>query len=315
MIAVSVPSGTPGTVTFTSTSVTYIPALDTHGDFGFQYTIRDAAGMTSTAMVVVHAVDVSLRRWLLDVRVRFGPVPYLIKDVARDLPWININQLDLVFSEGVDLTAANLKLTGKGSKDYMAGVTLNHAPGAVNASLSLPTAIGVDRLMLLLDGDDASIDGGLGVRDTSGNFLSGGDYRQDFDVLPGDFNGDGIVNSTDVVLVRNQLPGYLPAGSTPSIFADVNGDGVVDLSDYNLVRSRSGTKLPCQGRTHSHVYARRHPSGCRPALGNSDIPKSFPDISALIAIVAPAPLLFATAEQVVTATKRDDAPNTVEEIQ
>ena len=61
-----------------------------------------------------------------------------------------------------------------------------------------------------------------------------------FSVLPGDFNGDGVVNSQDMVGVRNEILGLAPL----TIFGDINGDGKVDIKDYNAVRSRIATTLP-----------------------------------------------------------------------
>src|SRR5262249_29217193 len=65
-------------------------------------------------------------------------------------------------------------------------------------------------------------------------------FTRRLDVLPGDFNDDGVVNSQDMVGVRNQLLGIIP----PTLFGDINGDGKVDINDYNAVRARIGTKLP-----------------------------------------------------------------------
>jgi len=62
-----------------------------------------------------------------------------------------------------------------------------------------------------------------------------------FAVLPGDVNGDGVVNLTDAILVRNDKQGT----GDPSMmgWADVNGDGVVDSNDFNAVCIRLGTRL------------------------------------------------------------------------
>src|SRR5262249_59303589 len=65
-------------------------------------------------------------------------------------------------------------------------------------------------------------------------------YTWRLDVLPGDFNDDGVVNSQDMVGVRNELLGL----TSVTIFGDINGDGVVDINDYNAVRRRIGTRLP-----------------------------------------------------------------------
>jgi hypothetical protein len=62
------------------------------------------------------------------------------------------------------------------------------------------------------------------------------------DVLPGDFNDDGVVDSRDVVGVRNEYLGF--AGAVPTLDGDINGDGKVDIHDYNAVRKLLFTTLP-----------------------------------------------------------------------
>jgi hypothetical protein len=56
-------------------------------------------------------------------------------------------------------------------------------------------------------------------------------------VLPGDYNRDGIVNSPDFIIWRNNL------GSTVNLAADGNGNGRVDDADYTFWRSRFGTTV------------------------------------------------------------------------
>jgi hypothetical protein len=90
--------------------------------------------------------------------------------------------------------------------------------------------------MLALDGHSAQ-----GVRDESGNLLSGGDFFKTLKVLPGDVDGNGPVTAADLVLVRNMLPGF---GGTPTIYGDIDGNNVVDINDYNFVKRRAGNKLP-----------------------------------------------------------------------
>ena len=67
-------------------------------------------------------------------------------------------------------------------------------------------------------------------------------YTRRLDILPGDFNDDGVVNAQDLVNVRNE---WLHVnGATSTIFGDINGDGVVNLADYIAVRDAAGTSLP-----------------------------------------------------------------------
>ena len=62
------------------------------------------------------------------------------------------------------------------------------------------------------------------------------------DVLPGDFNDDGVVNSQDLAGIRNEWLGV--GGAKPTIFGDINGDGAVNVLDYNAERLLIGTSLP-----------------------------------------------------------------------
>ena len=184
--------------------------------------------------------DVTAPR-VVDVRVRFGPGlsrSMSVNEVARDLPWIDIQALDVIFSEDVDVTAEDLRLAGVNIANYTGSFT--YAPGTRTASLTLVNPLGVDRLMLLLDGDDASPDGALGVRDRGGNFLGGGDHARALNVLPGDFDGDGVVTIDDAVGVRNGMAAF---GGTYSIWADMDGDGDVDADDVRHVQRRIGFRL------------------------------------------------------------------------
>ena len=57
--------------------------------------------------------------------------------------------------------------------------------------------------------------------------------------LPGDYNGDGIVNAIDFTVWRNSF------GQTgPAMQADGNGDRVIDQGDYDVWRDHFGQSLP-----------------------------------------------------------------------
>ena len=59
--------------------------------------------------------------------------------------------------------------------------------------------------------------------------------------MPGDaFNDDGYVNTTDGVIILNN---YTPAHAY-NVFYDFNGDGVVSSTDFTLYRPKIGTVLP-----------------------------------------------------------------------
>jgi hypothetical protein len=54
-------------------------------------------------------------------------------------------------------------------------------------------------------------------------------------VLPGDYNGDGVINAADYVVWRNAL-----GQSGASLAADGNGDGTVNIADYHVWKANFG---------------------------------------------------------------------------
>ncbi len=102
------------------------------------------------------------------------------------------------------------------------------------AAWTLPTALGIDQLMMALDHTSAN-----GVHTTTSNIPLLSNLGMGFSVLPGDVDGDGVVTVLDAVDVMNEI-----AAKPYSVWADVVGDGVVDMNDYLAVRIRKGTKLP-----------------------------------------------------------------------
>jgi hypothetical protein len=108
---------------------------------------------------------------------------------------------------------------------------LSYNPDTHDATLALPSVLGVDHVMMALDGATFADDPTIGVDPFAANFA----------ILPGDVNGDGVVNASDVVLVRNQIQGT----GDPSMigWADIDGSGTVDLSDFTTARKKLGTRL------------------------------------------------------------------------
>ena len=155
--------------------------------------------------------------------VLFGSQKFQPGSVARmDLPW-QITGIQVVFSKPV--TAVPGSLTGV-------------APSMVSGSGTTTVTWTINALTqgsfsLLVKGTGVSA-----IQDAAGNSLGGGaDVAKAFKVLWGDFNGDGVVASNDMVLVNNART------AAYNIFADLNGDGVVDLNDVNIVRANIGKQL------------------------------------------------------------------------
>ena len=174
---------------------------------------------------------------VMDARVWFGPTgtnSMSLLGLTRDLPFINIKAIDVLFSDDVAVNQSMLQLLGVNVANYStSGFSYN--PATHHATWNLPTAIGVDRLMLSLSGPAAPPVVGTGPDITINPFADA------FSVLPGDVNGDGIVTTADIVDARNDQASL---GGTYVVWADVNGDGVIDMNDLLEIRKRIGSKLP-----------------------------------------------------------------------
>lgn len=172
---------------------------------------------------------------VMNVLVDFGPTGAMsmsLIGLMRDLPFINIKSLDVIFSDNVIVTSSMLQLLGINVPNYTFS-NFSYNASTYDATWTLTAAIGIDRLTLNLNGVTAVPNSG------SGPNIGADPFTNSFAVLPGDVNGDGVVSSNDMVLVRNQI-----LLGTYNIWDDVNGDGVIDITDYNDVRSRLGTHLP-----------------------------------------------------------------------
>ncbi|TYQ18344.1 UNVERIFIED_CONTAM: GH35 family endo-1,4-beta-xylanase [Acetivibrio alkalicellulosi] len=55
-------------------------------------------------------------------------------------------------------------------------------------------------------------------------------------VMYGDLNGDGLINSSDAVLLRRHILEIIELDSNAKKAADLNGDGVIDSTDFILLR-------------------------------------------------------------------------------
>src|SRR3954464_8515381 len=69
---------------------------------------------------------------------------------------------------------------------------------------------------------------------TDNSFLTNSIFSDPFVTLPGDYNGDGVVDSADYIVWRKYF------GDTTSLVADGNGNGTVDASDYVVWRANIG---------------------------------------------------------------------------
>jgi hypothetical protein len=183
---------------------------------------------------------------------------------ADELPWTNLNQISVKFSEDVTLsTAAAFRVFGVAVGEYAGGFTYNATTFTATWTLAAAgTFANADKLLVRLDDalvSDANgnaLDGEwtnppetdpvtAGGSDSfpSGDGTAGGDFAFRLNVLPGDVNRSGTIFGNDVTLTRN-AQGSTPGDGIYSIFRDVNGSATIFGNDVTLVRNRQGTTLP-----------------------------------------------------------------------
>ena len=177
---------------------------------------------------------------VLDVQVEWGSRSMSILGLTRDLPFVGIKVIDAVFSDDVEVDSLSLNLKNQlfPSQTYVVK-SFEYDPKTYTARWTLFQPIDGDRPLLTLDSDGATTDGHNGIRVNPDIYIR--PFFRQFAVLPGDFNGDGVVNSQDLVGVRNQINGT----GDPKLFgwADFDGNNTVNLDDYGLIRKRIGRHL------------------------------------------------------------------------
>jgi hypothetical protein len=197
------------------------------------YEIQVGTGTLSAANYTFNPVDgtLTVQPKVVDVRLDYGTQSISLLGLTRDLPFATINAIDIIFSDNVAVSMGQLSLKGVNIPNY--GIQgFNYNPNTDDATWTLPSALGIDRLMMALDGVTFGSDPSISVNHLGTNFA----------VLPGDFNGDGVVDGQDMVGIRNEIQGTGPPDLR--IWADIDGSGTLDFNDYVKARKNLGARLP-----------------------------------------------------------------------
>ncbi len=207
---------------FASTSALVGTLKDANGNFASN--TLPSPGSTGSLGVNKNLVVNGIAPTVVEYRVLFGSQSYNIIGSSRlDLPW-QITGVQVVFSEPI----------ATGNLGSLSGLSATSLSGLGTNTLSFAfTPITLGAFATNLAGA-----GSVALKDSAGNPLfSGSGFAQNFKVLYGDFNGDGVVSSADFVGV------YAATAMPYNVFADLNGDGIVDINDVKIARSRTGKKL------------------------------------------------------------------------
>ena len=180
----------------------------------------------------------------------------------QTLPWRNLNQISIAFSEDVSVLQAQFAIVGSVGSYNISGFSYSATDHA--ATWSLSAVIGPDKLYIglpgsgttpvtdaagnALDGEWTNPTSFSQVGDSSifpsGDGLAGGDFAFRFDVLPGDSTG-GSLGKVDVADVAQTKSRSGLAETASSYRSDFDGNNLVNVADIAYVKSRSSiSSLP-----------------------------------------------------------------------
>ena len=187
------------------------------------------------------------------------------------LPWVNVDQVSITFTDDVQVDAGDLRVRGLNVASYAldAGAfTYDPATHTATWRLAAGAAFGNDRIVIDLDADspdgvhapgidgeflDGEWDNPVGEAaggDTwpSGDGTAGGDFRFKFNVLPGDVDRNGTVLANDASDVKRRFfttPANPGSGASAySAFHDTDGSGSILANDFSNVKRRFFNRLP-----------------------------------------------------------------------
>src|ERR1051326_2078821 len=136
------------------------------------------------------------------------------------------NNYTLVYTFSGNLNFPGTAVVTQGSANVVSTLI---GPNLNQVTVSLTNVVDAQHLVITLSGAENTSNAVLPNRDAH------------FDVLVGDTNHDGFVNSADIGQTKSRSGQAVGSGNFRS---DVNADGFLNSGDIGLVKSKSGTALP-----------------------------------------------------------------------
>ncbi len=257
------------------------PALVTLGataamvDFGF--TTSTAATPPTVVEVLVRSSSwsASFRNFINATGAGDADGYYRIPTDANqlaNLPWNNINEIRLVFSEDVTITQSDVMLTLGNDPTNANPIAATLVGQAVNGSsqdvvdLSF-TAESTNKLMINVSDVVASVASGANLDGEfitasgaaeSGDGTAGGNFTFQFEVLVGDVDGNSFVLPTDLNPIGTSFGANASNPSSPGAYTlqkDIDGNGFVLPTDLNFVGTRFGQSILSIGDPNPYVFS------------------------------------------------------------
>jgi len=173
---------------------------------------------------------------------------------TNSLPWFNIDQFVISFSEDVNVKASDLSLSGISATLFPISHFFYDAfTYRATWTFEAPLPNNVYQLDLDANGVRPIRDPGGAVLDgewvnnsdtfSSGNGVAGGDFEFLFKVMPGDVNQNNSVEYSDYY-ASSMRQGLTTTSVNYNAFADVDGSGVHESQDAQDILSQLGATYP-----------------------------------------------------------------------
>ncbi len=173
----------------------------------------------------------------------------------KTLPWTNLNKVKITFDQNVQVAAGDLSVSGTNVTAY-AFSDFSYDPNTFTATWTLSQTLAKDKILLNLDAngmnpvhnsEGQALDGAW-INGTSsfpsGNGTAGNEFQFRVNVLPGDIDGNALVNIVDAaaVLLKN---GKNAGDAAYNFRYDIDGSGSITRDDFNQIYySLFGNMLP-----------------------------------------------------------------------
>jgi RHS repeat-associated protein len=171
------------------------------------------------------------------------------------LPWTNLDQVCVTFTEDVYVQQADLAVSGV-NQTWYAFRDFQYNATTHTAVWTLQEPISQDKLLLDLDADgidpvrdvdesnllDGEWTNGVSAY-PSGNGTAGGDFEFRLNLLPGDADASGTVGTADTGAIEGNLSATTGTAGYQARY-DLDGNGIIEQTDANAAQARAGHTMP-----------------------------------------------------------------------